>query len=429
MTSMTAPVTGRARIQSLDTLRGVALFGILLMNIIAFANPFAAYLDPRVDGATQGLDLAVFMTTDILVEGSMRAIFSMLFGAGMLIFLAKPQADPVDLKRLYYRRTLLLIAFGLFNAYVLVWPGDILFTYGVAGLALYFFRNLPARSLALISLIIFCLLTALHSGFHLQARSLGAEVAAIETLPPGTELSVEQQDTLRAWDSFLEQQFMAPEQIAADLETKRSGYLDNFIAVAQTNLVIQTIGLVANTFWDALAMMLLGMALMKWGVLDGSAPLRTYTLMMLLGFGIGIPVNTWETLIFIGSGFELHWAIFNRPTYDLGRLSLALGYIGLIMALCRAGVLSVLRGALARVGQMALTNYLAQSVLCNLIFLGFGLGLAGALSRFEIYYVVLGVWVLQWLFSVWWLGRYRFGPAEWLWRSLTYRRRQPLRLP
>ena len=200
LTSPAGPVTGKARIQSIDTLRGVALLGILLLNIIAFANPFAAYSDPRVDGATEGINLATFMTMDILFEGSMRAIFSMLFGAGMLIFLNKPATDPELVKSLFYRRTALLAGFGLVNAYLFVWAGDILYAYGMTGFLLYVFRDFSAKRLAGYSLTIFCLLAVLHSALHFDARGLRTEVVAIEALPQGTELSEEQQRVMESWD-------------------------------------------------------------------------------------------------------------------------------------------------------------------------------------------------------------------------------------
>ena len=428
MTASSAPVSGKARIQAIDTLRGIALLGILLMNIIAFANPFAAYLNPTTDNADSGVNLAIFMTMDIFVEGSMRAIFSMLFGAGMLIFLNKPQADPEVVKNLFYRRTLLLVGFGLFNAYVLLWLGDILYAYGMTGLVLYLFRDQPAKKLAQYSAAILLLLALVHTAGHMQASSLGAAVAEIQALPPATELSEEQQQVLNDWDAFLQQQFVDPESVQQQLQQMRSGYLDNFIGNLPVNLILQSIGFIGNAFWDALAMMLLGMALFKWGLLDGSRSLRTYGLLTLVGLGIGLPLNTWETLIYVSSGFDLEWSAFNRPSYDLGRLSLALGYIGLVMLICKLGLFKFAQFVLAKVGQMALTNYLSHSLICNFIFMGWGLGLAGHLERVEIYYVVLGVWTFQLIFSPLWLRYYRFGPAEWLWRSLTYKERQPLRL-
>jgi uncharacterized protein len=298
----------------------------------------------------------------------------------------------------------------------------------MTGLVLYFFRNQSAPRLALFATGVLLLLALIHGGMHYQARMLKSEVDAIQALPASTQLSAEQSATLEAWQTFLEQQFMTPELVAEEQAIKQSGYWANFRHAAESNFFIQTFGFIVNTFWDALAMMLLGMAFMKWGVFDASRSMGFYTTMFAVGFGIGIPVNAWETMTYVSSGFELHWSSFNRPTYDLGRLSLALGYIGLVMMVCKTGLLTLLRSGLARVGQMALTNYLAQSVICNLLFLGFGLGLAGQLQRHQIYFVVFAIWIAQFLFSIWWLRRYRFGPAEWLWRSLTYQRRQPLRL-
>ena len=175
-------------------------------------------------------------------------------------------------------------------------------------------------------------------------------------------------------------------------------------------------------------MMLLGMALFKWGLLDCSRTARVYGAMALAGLCIGLPINTWETLAFVNSGFHFEWAALNRPTYDLGRLSLALGYIGLIMLICKSGVLKKMQRLLSKVGQMALTNYLSHSLICNFIFMGWGLGLAGTLHRIEIYYLVLGIWIFQIIASSLWLTYFRFGPAEWVWRSLTYKKRQPFGL-
>jgi uncharacterized protein len=315
----------------------------------------------------------------------------------------------------------------LFNAYVLLWVGDILYAYGMTGLVLYLFRDLPAKRLAQCSGAILLLLAIVHSSGYYGARSLGAAVNEINALPVDAELSAEQEEVLANWDAFLEQQFISPELVEQQRQQMSAGYLSNLIALAPVNLILQTIAFIGNSFWDALSMMLLGMALFKWGLLDGSRSVRTYGVMALIGLGIGLPLNTWETLIFVNSGFELQWTAFNRPTYDLGRLSLALGYIGLVMLVWKLDLFKFLQIALAKVGQMALTNYLSHSLICNFIFMGWGLGLAGELQRVETYYVVFGVWVFQLIFSPLWLRYFRFGPAEWLWRSLTYGQRQRLR--
>ncbi len=428
-TQIQAPVSGKARIRSIDTLRGLVLLGILIINILAFAQPFGAIADPQVDGAVSGVDFALFTGAEIFVEGGMRAVFSMLFGAGLLIFMNKPGADPAEVRSLYYRRTGWLIVFGMVNAYVLLWPGDILFTYGMVGLLLYLFRNLGSRALLGWAFAVLLITTLGHTGLHLSLGQLGDAAAEIEALGPGAELTGEQQEVIAAWEAMLESQGMTEAAQAAEIETRSQGYADNFAYSAGLTIFLQTAGLLIILFWDALSMMLIGMAFMKWGVFDASRSLRFYLLLMLAGFGVGLPLNAWETMTFVGSGYDIQWQSLNRPSYDLGRLALAVGYIGLVMSVCRAGLLRRAQSVLARIGRMALTNYLMQTVLCNLVFLGFGLGQFALWDRWQMYLFVLGVWIFQALFSVYWLGRYRFGPCEWLWRSLTYRRRQPMLKP
>ncbi|MXY91496.1 MAG: DUF418 domain-containing protein [Gammaproteobacteria bacterium] len=421
-----APVSGKARIRSIDTLRGVALLGILVINILAFAQPFGSMFDPRVDGATEGANFALFAGAEIFVEGGMRAIFSMLFGAGLLIFMNKPGADAGEVRGLYYRRTGLLVLFGLFNAYALLWVGDILYIYGMTGLLLFLFRNLSPNKLLFWAIGVLLFTTLIHVGLHYSLRQLGEIVAEAQALGPGAELTELQRESVQAWDAMLAEQGLSEAGQAEEVETRHSGYVDNFVFSASLTIYMQTIGLLVFGLWDTLGMMLLGMALMKWRVFDASRSIRFYLLLMLLGFGVGLPLNAWETMTFVESGYQLHWQSINRPTYDLGRLSLALGYIGLVMVVCRSGVLTRLQAALANVGRMALTNYLMQTIICNLVFLGIGFGQFAAWDRSGMYLFVLGVWLFQIVFSHIWLRHYRFGPFEWLWRSLTYRRRQPM---
>ena len=422
------PVEEKQRIRSIDTLRGVALLGILLLNIIAFSGPLATYYDPSAGNGVSGLDLAVAMLVDIWAEGAFRAIFSMLFGAGLLIFFAKPGVDKGVIKSLYYRRTWLLIGFGLVNSYIFLWAGDILYAYGVTGLVLYFFRDLSAKRLAVCSAMLFLFLGLIHTGSYFGVRALYADYQAVVSLPENEELSEAQNQSLENWDSYLQQQLAAPEQIEMEMEIREQGYFENFIFTAQVNIVFQTVIFLFSAFWDAAAMMLLGMAFMKWNIFDASRDLNFYVRMTIFGFGVGLFINSWEVITYVSGGFEPFWAATARPTYDIGRLGMALGYIGMVMIVCKLEILSRFRHALACVGQMALTNYLAQSIICNIIFLGFGFGMFGQMQRTEVYYVVFGIWIFQLLFSVFWLRRYHYGPAEWLWRSLTYKKRQSFKL-
>lgn len=428
ITELSGPVTKKNRIQSIDTLRGVALFGILIMNIIAFAMPFGSYFNPSIDANLEGWNLTAYMTMDVFFEGSMRAIFSILFGAGVVLFTSKPDDANIPLADLWFRRTILLIVFGLVNAYLLLWVGDILYVYGIAGLFLFIFRNSSPTKLFSYAAVILILLALVESGRHSMVGELHAEVLAIEALPENTELTEEQQGKLDEWNTVLAESFALPEQTEADLENRRSGYFDIMAGLAPINVMFQTTLLYFHNLWDAMAMMLIGMALFKMNVFDASRSFRFYGGMIVIGFGVALPVNYYEVMAFIDSGFAPQWAMNSiRPTYDIGRMGMAFGYIGLVMLICKLGIITWLRSALAAVGQMALTNYLSQSVICNFIFMGYGLGLVGQLNRYEIYYVVLGVWLFQLIISPIWLRFFRFGPVEWLWRSMTYMQVQPFR--
>ena len=175
---------------------------------------------------------------------------------------------------------------------------------------------------------------------------------------------------------------------------------------------------------DALVMMLLGMAFFKLGILDASWPRSWYVWLATLGFSVGLVTNLWELRVaFAGQLDTLSTFPFLSPTYHVGRVGMALGYLGTVMVVCQSGALPRVRRALAAVGRMALTNYLMHSLICLVVFTGFGFALVGTLDRWQLYPIVVAIWVFQLWFSQWWLVRYRFGPGEWLWRALTYGRR------
>lgn len=422
-----APTMGKSRIQSIDTLRGVALCGILLMNIIAFGLSFSAYFNPVADGATEGINLTTYMTMDILVEGSMRTIFSMLFGAGVLLFTNKPESEEARTRSLWYRRTWLLVAFGMIDAYLLLWVGDILYVYGMVGLLLYVVKDYPPQKLIFMAATIIIVAFVFHFSSHIQIRAVWQDVVEIEAQLEGGTATAEQQEVLDRWEQIKVDQQESLEVAAQDIEVRSAGYGATFIAFLPINLFLHTVGLVFGTFWDALCMMLIGMAFMKWRVFDASHSLRFYGMMMVLGFGIGLPVNYYEVATFVETGFATHWNVSSlRPTYDIGRLGMAIGYIGLVMTICKLELFTRLRSALSAVGQMALSNYLAHSVICAVLFIGFGW--IGQLERYQIYYVVLAIWIFQLITSPLWLKHFRFGPVEWLWRCLTYGKRQPFRI-
>jgi len=175
------------------------------------------------------------------------------------------------------------------------------------------------------------------------------------------------------------------------------------------------------------AMMLIGMALLKNGILKAAKSSRFYLVMGVIGYGVGLITNYLESDYIMTHEFSILSFYWTEITYDLGRVSTTLGHISLIMLFIKSGVLKFLQKALAAVGQMALTNYIMQTIICNTIFLGPGFGMYGKLQRYELYYIVFGIWVLQLIISPLWLSSFRFGPLEWVWRSLTYWEKQPFR--
>lgn len=420
------PTVPSERIQALDTIRGFAVLGILLMNILAFGLPSRAYFDPSVDGALSGADFGIFFVVDLLVEGVMRALFSMLFGAG--IALAASRETRLTGVGIYYRRQCLLLGIGFVDTFVLLWTGDILVSYALAGMVLYLCRNWRPRNLGIAAGCIFAYLAIVYAAIFLVLSWGPVHATAVQTrIEAGQAVSAEDQARLDAWVD-LEAVVHPPESIRAREALKFEGsYRQAFVANAEEAGEMYSLVLPLFAIWDAAACMLLGMALYKTGFFQGRRSLRCYVLVAVLGFACGLTVNGFELAMKIGSGYAPQWvsgaSVF---TNDLGRVSLALGFVCVAMIAWQCDWFAGLRQALATVGRMALTNYILQSVFGLVIFHDFGLGLWNELARHQLYSIVLAEWVVLIWFSNWWLGRYRFGPLEWLWRSLTYGRVQPM---
>jgi uncharacterized protein len=175
-------------------------------------------------------------------------------------------------------------------------------------------------------------------------------------------------------------------------------------------------------------MMFIGMGLLKLGVFSAARSYRFYVWMGVIGFLIGIPLNSYDAWLAMKSGFDRTTFLATYVTYDIERLAVALAAVALLMTLCKAGALRWLTSRLAAIGQTALSNYVLQSVICAFAFTGYGFGLYGRLERYQLYYVMAGSWLLALVVSPIWLRHFQFGPLEWCWRSLTYWTRQPMRI-
>ncbi len=425
--SPSGPVHESHRVLALDTLRGFALLGILLMNIVSMGMYGAAYDDPSVTGGSTGPNLWIWVVMHILAEGKMRCLFSMIFGASLVLLTSRLESRP-DGADIYYRRTLWLLVFGVAHAYLL-WVGDILYPYALCGLALYPFRKLPARKLLTIGACLLIASAALHISSAFEQRDTIRDGRAAEKLEAkGVKLTDEQEEAESSYEEW--RAMMRPTQAELDKDRKEwrsRNPLRVIRARAQLTSTSHSSPYYAPEFIDIWCMMFIGMGLLKAGVLSGERSNRFYGLGVLAGYGIGIPLNSYTAYLIVKSHFDPTVQGFTASTYDLGRLAVAIGHLGLIMLIVRVGALRPITRALAAVGQMALSNYIFQSVVAVIIFTGTGFALYGSLQRYQLYYIVLAVWTFQLLVSPVWLRHFRFGPLEWCWRSLTYWRKQPMR--
>lgn len=421
-----APVAGSERIQIIDCLRGIAIMGILLMNIPGFALPDPAYGDPWLSGEYGTINFSVWFYVDWLFEGTQRGFFSILFGAGLIIFSERiarktTGTEPADY---YFRRMLWLLLFGLFNAFVLLWFWDILFHYAISGMLLFVFRGWKLKALLAAAFVCLVLGTVRENVDWYRDKQVvqkGEAIAKIDTVK--TKLTAEQQEWLGRYNDMKESSTFdaRKKKMEASLRKVRGDYA-TFYRYQSGRSTDTEIFLTYYYIWDLLLMMFLGMAFYKMGILSGKASSWTYGIMFIGGMGIGLVLSYYRLQPMVVNKFSFIDMVKSVPYqyYEWSRLFRTLGCFGFVMLLYQSGIFKWLFKLLQPVGQMAFTNYLTQSLFVGLFFYGIGLGKFGHLQRYEIYFVVAVVWLVQIIWSNIWLHYFRFGPLEWLWRSLTY---------
>jgi uncharacterized protein len=295
----------------------------------------------------------------------------------------------------------------------------------VCAFVLYPFRRLSPGKLIALGLAVFLLAPLANTGVGLAARHLIA--ATGEDGKGGTP----GQRQAREWmdETLLNPDFEKPEEVRKDVELHQHGsYAELFPQRMDSNLWVQSYFFVLWAGPRAGGLMLLGMALMKLGFFSGALPTRFYLRLALAGYAVGLPVIAWGAYQDQVHEFDTLYGFLVGHAFNyFGSLPVALAHAGVVLAVCKEGLMPRLTARLAAVGRMALTNYLTQSVLCTTLFEGWGFGLFGKLDRFPLLGVVMSVWLLQLAISPLWLRWFRFGPAEWLWRCLTYWRLFPLR--
>lgn len=423
------PVAADERFTAIDVVRGFALLGILAMNIPFYGLAIGSKGPSMADSMT-GASYWTWLIGYLLLDSKMRSLFAMLFGAGLVLMSERAESRGRSPARLFYRRSTILLGIGLLHGYLL-WTGDILFHYALSGMVVYLFRQRsPATLIALgmLTLAIGLASTGALAGYLRagEAASRRVEVAGgsspTSTATPDDRLLAEGAAEFRK--GF--------EPTAAEVEKKRQTFGEGsfrtvFRARARETFFVEFFLFPIFLAWDTSSRMLIGMALMKLGYVTGARSRSSYAWLTALGYGIGLPVVGAAIYGMVAANFGSIASLEGMAVNEAASILVALGHLGALMLVIKAGAMTWLTSRLAAVGRMALTNYLSHSIICTTLFYGYGFGLYGRLSRAELMLVVVSIWAFQLWISPIWLRRFRFGPFEWVWRSLTYGRAQPFR--
>ena len=424
-----APVASSERISSLDVLRGAALLGIALVNIVFSGLPLAAGLNPNVAGGATGPNLLAFFLQYVLFEGKMRGTFSLLFGAGSYYLIERglAQGNAAHAIAIHYRRTLWLMLLGVLHTF-LIWDGDILYPYSLLGLVLFPLHSARPRHLLIAAGVLVTIMTGaeIAKGFDLRKTHrlfLEAQQAEAAHKP----LTEEQSKAKKAWETLRKDLQPTPE----DLRNEVARYTGTYANLFEKRAAVMKEWHSRPFYFldlDILTMMLIGIAFAQLGLLAASHPRALYWKLLAWGYGFGLPLGAVSFWLAWRQNFELLDSVFILTTFQSTRVATTLGHVALVLLLCQSGALAGLQCRLAAVGRMAFSNYIFHSLAYGFVFYGYGLNLYNRLERYQLYFVVLALWILSLALSPLWLARYRFGPLEWAWRSLTYWERQPLRL-
>ena len=455
---------------SLDVLRGIALVGILFISIRDFsgftANQQALYITRPHGGNYKLLTLI-----SLLFEGKMTALLAIVFGAGMILFLQKKeQPTPIDSTDALMRQQLWLLIFGLITGFLILWPDDLLFPFGVVGIMLFAFWKLPAKTLFLLALLctfVYCgknfwnyaedkkdyekyvAVTVIEKKF--KADSAASAQDSIQITKDTTNLAkklveikrkdslVKKKDTLTEkqsgekgkWEGMVKNLKYDSSKTVKQNKAMRAGYSKLWFMLKGKVQNKESNWLYSIGLWDIASMMFLGMALLAIGFFHRRFTSPNYLLaalvLIVLGIGLGLyrVCNNDLRITDYSKFVETHAVPYNL-FLPIEQLLLASGYAALVMGLLRAPVLQWLWKGMAAIGHMSLTSYILQVFVCAFIFYGYGLGYYGRYQQWELYFLLAEIILVQVVISVLWLRVYKTGPLEWLLKCLVYWKKFPL---
>jgi uncharacterized protein len=426
-----APVTGKARIDVLDMLRGMAILGIFFMNIpFMGAELSKVFLAPQFIGWSPA-DQASWMTVQVLLEGTQRGLLELLFGAGMMVLTrnAMTPDGPVAVADLYFRRNLWLLFFGLIDIFVLLWAGDILHIYALAAFFLFPFRKLGAKWLLVLGLG-FALFSAVQGGIKYAERAdlMNRAETVMAKQASGAKLSKDDTKTLADWQKAVDNRAGRNDQFKEIHEQETKGHAGGFVAYALWNIgswlffVVESLPI---NIGEAFCTMLIGIALWKWQVIQGGRSGRFYLILMLACYAFALPLR-------YAAGLEQQ-VMVPAPrtmwiTLEFARVATAIGHVALVNWAVKSGLGRAIFAPFKAAGRTAFSLYFMQQIIgIYILFAPWGPNLWGKLSWTGLYGIVLAVVVLQLVVANLWVKAFAMGPLEWLWRSLSYVKRQPFR--
>jgi len=393
------------RLVAMDVLRGFALLGILLMNIQSFSMPGAAYLNPTAFGDLTGINLAVWLFSHICADQKFLSLFSILFGAGVLLFCDRAAEKGRSVTALHYRRNFWLLLFGLAHGY-LFWYGDILYSYAMCAFLVYFLRNKSVKTLLWVAVT----LLLINTGYNL----LGG--LSYELFEPEDAALIS-----KVWSP-------SQQQLTTEITAYQGSFIQAFSYRAEETLFMQIDVFFGMFVWRVCAMMLLGMALFRSGFFHLEWQSANYIKLLKASTLLGLILIITGLYLHFENDFSLPYSMFVFNLFNYwGSIFIALAYASAIMIVVKAGYLQSLQNRLAAIGKTAFSNYILHTLIFTTIFYGYGFGLYGEVARWQQLLLTVGMWLLQlWLAPIW-LKQFRFGPLEWLWRSLTYWQWQSIR--
>lgn len=431
------PLAPPDRIGLVDALRGVALLGILLVNVAWFAQPFMTEFLTNPPPQS-GIDTAAEFFVRLVAESKFYAMFSLLFGFGMAIQMSRAEARSISFVPLFFRRMFVLMLIAAAHV-MLLWYGDILHAYALLGCVLLLFRNCRPRTLVIWmvvltgapALLLTCLAglsmffqkLAADQGWPAPASTATAPAAAPDSAPAANFDGESPFATEEAWNRYVDREY------AREMAAFQTGTFAEQLPIRLLNFLFGGLMLVI-VYPTILTMFLLGLWLAKRGILHNPAAHRDWLRpAAIFGIAIGLPLNLLYAWVVYSASDDRSgalWLVATPLTYIAGPL-MCIGYVAALTLAWQTERGRRILSWPAWPGRMALSNYLLQSVICTTIFYSYGLGLFGKVGQTGLIAIALGLYLMQILISRWWLSRFRFGPMEWLWRTGTYGRWMPMR--